>query len=52
MINGNSRWIMVNAWRLSLHEQFDRAFTQTTLPDRPDYEAANAFLIQARRQMV
>jgi uncharacterized protein len=45
-------WAEVNAWRLSLHEQFDRAFTQTTLPDRPDYEAANAFLIQARRQMI
>jgi uncharacterized protein len=42
-------WDEVNAWRLSLHREFDRTFAQTTLPERPDYERANAFLIQARR---
>lgn len=36
-------------WRLELHGDFDRAFEQTTLPDRPDYEAANALLLKARR---
>ena len=28
---------------------FDRAFADTKLPERPDYEKANAFLIKARR---
>ncbi|NJL20437.1 MAG: nucleotidyltransferase domain-containing protein [Leptolyngbyaceae cyanobacterium SM1_3_5] len=45
-------WDEVNQWRLSLHQQFDRAFTETALPDRPDYEQANAFLLRARRSMV
>jgi uncharacterized protein len=45
-------WEDVNAWRLQLHEDFDRAFTQTQLPDRPDYEQANAFLLNARRTMI
>ena len=40
------------AWRKELHSQFDRAFEQTNLPDRPDYEAANAWLLRARLQMV
>jgi hypothetical protein len=44
-------WQEVNAWRLSLHQEFDRAFAQTHLPERPNYERANAFLIEARRQM-
>ncbi len=39
------------AWRLQLHERFDRALTTTTLPERPDYEAANAWLLRARRFM-
>ncbi|BAU10533.1 hypothetical protein LEP3755_10170 [Leptolyngbya sp. NIES-3755] len=45
-------WEEVNTWRLSLHEQFDRAFSTTQLPERPDYEKANAFLIEARRDQV
>jgi uncharacterized protein len=45
-------WEEVNQWRLQLHEEFDRAFTTTILPERPDYAEANAFLIRARRQMV
>jgi uncharacterized protein len=44
-------WEEVNAWRLSLHQEFDRTFARTHLPERPDYERANAFLIEARRQM-
>jgi hypothetical protein len=44
-------WEEVNAWRLSLHQEFDRAFARTHLPERPDYERANAVLIEARRQM-
>lgn len=45
-------WQEVNMWRLSLHREFDKAFTETTLPERPDYERADAFLIKARRSMV
>jgi uncharacterized protein len=45
-------WTEVNAWRLSLHREFDKAFTETALPERPDYEKADAFLIKARRSMV
>lgn len=42
----------INAWRLSLHKTFDAAFAQTRLPERPDYEQANAFLLKARRSML
>jgi predicted nucleotidyltransferase len=41
----------LDKWRLDLHKQFDEAATTTTLPDRPDYARANAFLIKARRYM-
>ena len=50
--NGTMAWDEVNKWRLSLHQEFDSAKTKTTLPERPDYERANAFLIKARREMV
>jgi uncharacterized protein len=40
----------VDAWRLGLHGAFERAFAETRLPERPDYQRANAFLIDARRR--
>lgn len=49
---GELAWEEVNEWRLALHREFDRALETTMLPDRPDYETANAFLIRARRSMV
>ena len=49
---GEETWAQVNAWRLALHAEFDRALGTTKLPDRPDYEGANAFLVWARRSMV
>lgn len=49
---GEIAWEEINAWRLDLHHQFDAAFATTHLPDRPDYEKANAFLLKARRRMV
>jgi uncharacterized protein len=49
---GELSWEEVDAWRLSLHKQFDAAFTTTRLPKEPDYEQANAFLLRARRSMV
>jgi len=45
-------WEDANKWRLELHKKFDKAFEETSLPDRPDYEWANSFLIKARRQMI
>jgi hypothetical protein len=45
-------WDEVEAWRLDLHAQFDRALEETKLPERPDYERANDYLIRARRSAV
>ena len=47
---GEVTWNETEKWRLALHHEFDRALSSTTLPDRPDYERANGFLIHARRQ--
>jgi hypothetical protein len=33
----------------SVHRDFERALAETKLPERPDYEAANRFLVRARR---
>jgi len=46
---GEMPWDEVNAWRLSLHKEFDAAYASTRLPERPDYERVNAFLVRARR---
>jgi len=48
---GELVWDEVNKLRLDLHRQFDEAFTNTNLPERPDYERANAFLVSARHRM-
>jgi uncharacterized protein len=48
---GELPWPEVDAWRKELHHDFERALTETKLPERPDYEAANRFLIKARREM-
>ena len=47
---GAVAWEEVDRWRLSLHQEFNAAFETTKLPDRPDYERVNAFLIRARRR--
>jgi uncharacterized protein len=49
---GEVAWPEVNEWRMALHRDFDRALETTRLPDRPDYERANAFLVWARRTTV
>jgi predicted nucleotidyltransferase len=46
---GEMSWGDTEKWRVSLHAEFDRALGETKLPERPDYEAANDFLIRARR---
>jgi hypothetical protein len=47
---GEVPWQEVEDWRLGLHHEFNAAFETTRLPERPDYERANAFLISARRR--
>src|SRR5687767_2652686 len=46
---GAMAWEAVERWRLQLHQEFDAAFEATALPERPDYERANSFLVRARR---
>lgn len=41
-----------DAWRKELQHDFEKAFRTTQLPDRPDYERANAFLIHARQSAI
>lgn len=48
---GEMAWAEVDAWRKELHHDFELALTQSKLPERPDYEAANGFLIRARRRI-
>jgi len=45
---GQTRWDQVDELRKTLQKQFDRAFSTTSLPERPDYAQANELLIQAR----
>jgi len=47
---GQVPWDDVEHWRLDLHREFNSAFETTRLPDRPDYERANAYLVSARRR--
>jgi predicted nucleotidyltransferase len=46
---GKMPWEELEAWRLDLHAQFDKAVEETTLPERPDYEKASAYILKARR---
>lgn len=46
---GELPWEETEKWRLSLHTEFDRALSESKLPERPDYDQANALLLKARR---
>jgi hypothetical protein len=46
---GELPWAEVDAWRKELHRDFERALAKQ-VPERPDYEAANRFLIKARKK--
>lgn len=46
---GEWKWREVNGWRLELHNQFDRAFARTRLPETPDFVRAGEFLLRVRR---
>lgn len=46
---GDISWEEVEGWRLALHQELDEALRSTSLPEHPDYQRANDFLIRARR---
>jgi hypothetical protein len=46
---GEVPWEEVEAWRLRLHHELDAALETTSLPEHPDYQRANDFLLRARR---
>ena len=46
---GEVPWEEVEAWRLRLHRELDAALETTSLPEHPDYQRANDFLLRARR---
>src|SRR5205809_8046859 len=46
---GELPWGEVDAWRKELHGDFERTLADSKLPERPDYERANHFLLKARR---
>jgi hypothetical protein len=46
---GEVQWQEVEHWRLDLHRELEAAVGATGLPEHPDYERANDFLIRARR---
>jgi len=46
---GEMPWEEVEDWRKRLHHDFNAASAATSLPEHPDYEKANALLIEARR---
>jgi uncharacterized protein len=47
--HGEAQWDDVERWRLTLHRRLDEAMAKTRLPAHPDYAAANAYVIRARR---
>jgi hypothetical protein len=47
--SGDVPWAEIDAWRLALHRDLDAAYSATRLPERPDYEAADRLLVDARR---
>jgi predicted nucleotidyltransferase len=49
---GEMTFEAADAWRVALQEKFEKAYSRTALPDRPDYGAANDWLLKARRSMV
>jgi predicted nucleotidyltransferase len=49
---GELSWQEVNAWRKELHRTFDAVWAKTKLPEHPDYDRVNAFLVKARRSKV
>ena len=49
---GKVSWQEVNAWRKELHHAFDEAWAKTKLPEHPDYDRVNGYLVKARRSRI
>lgn len=49
--DGQMSWEDIDELRVRLHRDFDGAFAATKLPERPDFDRANALVIEARRAM-
>jgi hypothetical protein len=49
--NGEMPWEQVENWRLFLHGEFDSALTSSPLPEMPDTERIDRFLIESRRSV-
>ncbi|TWT97151.1 nucleotidyltransferase domain-containing protein [Neorhodopirellula pilleata] len=47
---GEMPFAEADEWRTKLQREFEAAYQETTLSERPDYERANAFLIDARQR--
>lgn len=47
--SGQMTWEEIDAWRVELHREFDRALAATALPEHPDVQWADRYLIRARR---
>lgn len=47
--SGETEWEVVENWRLELQTEFNSAVEHTKLPERPDYDRVNEFLVHARR---
>ncbi len=47
--HGEVSWTETERWRQALHAKLDAALQTTLLPERPDYDRVNAFLLRARR---
>ncbi|MCR9291913.1 MAG: nucleotidyltransferase domain-containing protein [bacterium] len=47
---GEMPFTEADSWRKELQRDFESAFQATKLPERPDYERVNAFLVDARRR--
>ena len=48
---GEVPWEEVNAWRKALHGDFEQALAESKLPERPNYEVANQYLLRVRREV-
>jgi hypothetical protein len=49
---GESSWVDVERWRLSLHEELDHALAKTVLPATPDVAKVDTWLQSVRRRSI
>lgn len=49
---GEVPWDECEAWRLQLHKEFDAALESSSLPDLPDFDRVEQFVLDVRRRGV